>query len=49
MNSSWEYKTLYSPRVLCRSGVAQDNIVKVYLSTERPALEYAVSCMADSY
>ena len=35
-------KKLYSPRILCRAGVAQDNILKVFLSTVRPVLEYAV-------
>ena len=33
---------LYSLRILCRVGVAQDNILKVFLSTVRPVLEYAV-------
>ena len=36
-------KKLHSLRILCRAGVAQDNILKVYLSTVRPVLEYAVS------
>ena len=35
-------KTWSSPRILCRAGAAQDNIVKVYLSTVRFVLEYAV-------
>ena len=35
-------KKLYSLRILCRVGVAQDNILKVFLSTVRPVLEYAV-------
>ena len=26
--------------MLCRAGVAQDNILKVYLSTVRPVIEY---------
>ena len=33
-------KKLYSLRILCRAGVAQDNILKVYLSTVRPVTEY---------
>ena len=33
-------KKLYSLRILCRAGVAQDNILKVYLSTVRPVIEY---------
>ena len=36
-------KKLYSLRILCRAGVAQDKILKVYLSTVRLVLEYAVS------
>ena len=35
-------KKLYSPRVLRRAGVEQRNILKVYLTTIRPVLEYAV-------
>ena len=35
-------KKLYSLRILCRAGVAQDHILKVYQSTVRPVLEYAV-------
>ena len=34
-------KKLYSLRILCRAGVAQDNILKVYLRTVRPVIEYA--------
>ena len=33
-------KKLCSLRILCRAGVAQDNILKVYLSTVRPVTEY---------
>ena len=33
-------KKLYSLGILCRAGVAQDNILKVYLSTVRPVIEY---------
>ena len=35
-------KKLYSLRVLRRAGVENDNILKVYLTTVRPVLEYAV-------
>ena len=35
-------KKLYSLRVLRRAGVEQRNILKVYLTTIRPVLEYAV-------
>ena len=35
-------KKLYSLRILKRSGVEPSNIVKVYLSTIRPTLEYCV-------
>ena len=35
-------KKLYSLRVLCRAGVDPSNILKVYLTTIRPVLEYAV-------
>ena len=35
-------KKLYSLRVLCRAGVESSNILKVYLTTIRPVLEYAV-------
>ena len=35
-------KKLYSLRVLRRAGVEQKNILKVYLTTIRPVLEYAV-------
>ena len=35
-------KKLYSLRISCRPGVAQGNILKVYQSTVRPVLEYAV-------
>ncbi len=35
-------KKLYSLRVLRRAGVEKDNILKVYLTTVRPVLEYAV-------
>ena len=35
-------KKLYSLRISCRAGEAQDNILKVYQSTVRPVLEYAV-------
>ena len=35
-------KKLYSPRVLRRAGVSKANILKVYLTTIRPVLEYAV-------
>ena len=38
-------KKLYSLRILCRAGVAQDNILKVYLSTVRPVLACCL-CMA---
>ena len=31
-------RKLYSLRILCRADVAQDNILKVYLSTARPVL-----------
>ncbi|KAL9966711.1 hypothetical protein ACROYT_G024828, partial [Oculina patagonica] len=34
-------KKLYSLRVLRRAGVSQANILKIYLSTVRPVLEYA--------
>ncbi len=32
----------YIPSVLCRAGIEQRNILKVYLTTIRPVLEYAV-------
>ena len=35
-------KKLYSLRISCWPGVAQDHILKVYLSTVRPVIEYAV-------
>ena len=35
-------KKLFSLRISCRPGVAQDHILKVYLSTVRPVIEYAV-------
>ena len=35
-------KKLYSLRLLFRAGVAQDNILEVYLMTVRPVLEYTV-------
>ena len=35
-------KKLYSLSVLCRAGVEQRNILKVYLTTIRPVLEYGV-------
>ena len=35
-------KKLYSLRVLRRAGVCQGNILKIYLSTVCPVLEYAV-------
>ena len=35
-------KKLYALRVLRRAGVSQANILKIYLSTVRPVLEYAV-------
>ena len=35
-------KKLYSLRVLRRAGVEQRNILKVYLTTIRPVLKYAV-------
>lgn len=35
-------KKLYSLRILRRAGVNQSNMLKVYLSTVRPVLEYAV-------
>ena len=45
---------LYSLRVLCRAGVSRASILKVYLTTIRPILEYAVpvwqsipDCLAD--
>ena len=38
-------KKLYSLRILCRAGVAQDNILKVYLSTVRPVLACCL-CMS---
>ena len=38
-------KKLYSLRILCRAGVAQDNILKVYLSTVRHVLACCL-CMA---
>ena len=47
-NSHVEYifkkacKKLYSLRVLRRAGVNHANILKVYLTTVRPVLEYAV-------
>ncbi len=34
-------KKLYSLKVLNRAGVSQANILKIYLSTVRPVLEYA--------
>ena len=36
------YKKLYSLRVLYRAGVSRANILKEYLTTIRPVLEYAV-------
>ena len=35
-------KKLHSVRVPCRARVSQPNIMRIYLSTVRPALEYAV-------
>ncbi len=35
-------KKLYSLRILRRAGVEKDNIQKVYLTTVRPMLKYAV-------
>ena len=35
-------KKLYSLRVLCRAGVSRASILKEYLTTIRPVLEYAV-------
>ena len=40
-------KKLYSLRVLRRAGVEKDNILKVYLTTIRPVLEYAVPVWQD--
>ena len=42
-------KKLYSLRILCRAGVAQDNILKVYLSTVRPVIEYADGRLIPDY
>ena len=42
-------KKLYSVRILCRAGVAQDNILKVYLSTVRPVIEYADGRLIPDY
>ena len=36
------YKKLYSLRVLRRAKVCQSNILRIYLSSVRPVLEYAV-------
>ena len=36
------YKKLYSLRVLYRAGVSRASILKEYLTTIRPVLEYAV-------
>ena len=40
-------KTLYSLRVLRRARVCQPNILRIYLSTIRPVLEYAVPVWQD--
>lgn len=40
-------KRLYSPRVLRRARVCQSNILKIYLSTVQPILEYAVPVWQD--
>ena len=36
------FKKLYSLRVLCRAGVDRRSVLKVYFSSVRPVLEYAV-------
>ena len=42
-------KKFYSLRILCRAGVAQDNILKVYLSTVRPVIEYDEGRLIPNY
>lgn len=40
-------KKLYSLRVLLRARVCQPNILRIYISTVRPVLEYAVPVWQD--
>ena len=40
-------KKLYSPRVLRITRVSHSNILRIYLSTVRPVLEYAVPVWQD--
>ena len=40
-------KKLYSLRVLCGARVCQPNILRIYLSSVRPVLEYAVPVWQD--